>query len=391
MSLNLANLCLLPPQDLVSSYPLSQPVAIQVHQALALFQQALSLEESLQANIINVALHQLSPVEVIPLVKESSTGTKLNYQQVQEFDRYMEIQHVKAEEPAKLIVTSLLRTYLAFLEISAGVTLNPNKALIKSGFTTDAFLLRRVFGLDKYNENNNINTSQNLTDYNANFKIEPNHTLSPLHIWKKGHWVFLVFIQALIMSLERFVAALGNDQIDQAKVELETTTEIIYASGAAMKLTGNFNREKYENEIRPTMTIGNTQSLVQSDNLSGLMMWDHDYLMNIICKQKLLPIMKTLPAILETEYEKFVLAYKWGISDAHKSVCAEFGGGEIGSLIAASESSSAIKTLEKFEKNRVKLLDPMGLVKDSCPLNLDSQSKNFSAKDSIEDSSLDSE
>ncbi|MGB8685740.1 MAG: hypothetical protein WCD53_00150 [Microcoleus sp.] len=132
-----------------------------------------------------------------------------------------------------------------------------------------------------------------------------------------------------------------------------------------MKLTGNFTKEKYESEIRPTMTIGNPQSLVQSENLSGLMMWDHDALINIICKQKLLPILKTLPSILEVEHENFVRAYKWGISDGHKSICEEFGGGEIGSLIAASESSVAIKTLEKFEPSRVKLLDPMGLVKDS--------------------------
>jgi hypothetical protein len=240
-----------------------------------------------------------------------------------------------------------------------------------------------VFGLEQYQENINSNNIQKTNDCNANYHIQQNLTLSPLYIWKKGHWVFFVFSQALIISLERFVAAMNNDQIDQAQLELETTTELLYASGAAMKLTGNFTRDKYENEIRPTMTIGNPQSLVQSENLSGLMMWDHDALINVICKQKLLPIMKNIPTILETEYEKFVLAYKWGISDAHKSICAEFGGGEIGSLIAASEISTAIKTLEKFEKSRVKLLDPMGLVKDSCPLNLDSESKDFSGKDAI--------
>jgi len=235
---------------------------------------------------------------------------------------------------------------------------------------------------------NNIDDIQNSTNYHTNLNIETHPNISPLHIWKKGHWVFLVFSQALIISLDRFLAALGNDQLDQAKVELETTTELMYASGAAMKLTGNFTREKYESEIRPTMTIGNPQSLVQSENLSGLMMWNHDYLIKIICKQKLLPILKTLPSILELEHENFVRAYKWGISDGHKSICAEFGGGEIGSLIAASESSAAIKTLEKFEHSRVKILDPMGIVKDSCPLNLDSESKDFSGKDAIEDSSL---
>ena len=391
MPLNLGNLCLLPPQDVLSSYSLSQPVAIQVHQALAQFQQALSIEESLQANTIYATLQQLTPVSVIPLAKEFSTGTNLKYQQVQEFDRYMEVRHVKAEEPAKLIVTSLLRAYLGFLEISIGLTFNPNKASVKSGFKTYVILLIRAFGLYEYNLINNSDTIEILTNSHPSLNIEINPTLSPLHVWKKGHWVFLVFSQALIISLNRLVAAIGNDQLDQAKVDLETTAELMYASGAAMKLTGNFTREKYESEIRPTMTIGNPQSLVQSENLSGLMMWDHDYLINVICKQKLSPIIKTLPSILTAEHEKFVRAYQCGISEGHKSICSEFGGGDIGSLMAASESSAAIKTLEKFEKSRLKLLDPTGQVKGGCPLNLNSESKDFSAKDSIEDSSLRSE
>lgn len=391
MPLNLWNLCLLPPQDLLSSYSLSQPVAIQVHQTLAQFQQALSLEESLQANTINVALQQLTPVEVIPLAKEFLTGTNLKYQQVQEFDRYMEVQHVKAEAPAKLIVTSLLRAYLGFLEISAGLDFTHHKNSVKSGFKTYALLLIRAFGLEEYNLIDRIDNIQDLSNSDPSLKIETNPTLSPLHVWKKGHWVFLVFSQALIISLERLVAAIGNDQLDQAKVDLETTTKLMYASGAAMKLTGNFTREKYESDIRPTMTIGNTQSLVQSENLSGLMMWDHDYLINVICKQKLLPILKTLPSILAAEHENFVRAYQCGISEGHKSICENFGGGEIGSLIAASESSAAIKTLEKFEKSRLKLLDPTGQVKGGCPLNFNSESKDLSAKDSIEDSSLRSE
>ncbi|HAX79061.1 MAG TPA: hypothetical protein DCY88_25360 [Cyanobacteria bacterium UBA11372] len=382
MALNLANLCLLPPQDLVSSYQLSQPVAIQLHQALKQFQQALSGEEYLQANTINAALQQLTPVEVIPLEENFSTGTNLKCQHVQEFDRYMEVQHVKAKQPASLIVASLLRAYLAFLELSTSLPFNANKNLVKSGFTTYALLLRRALGLDEYNFDDNINNSQNFTYYNANFNIEPNLTLSPLQIWKKGHWIFLVFSQALILSLNRLVDAIGNDQLDQAKVEFETAAELMYASGAAMKLTGNFTREKYESEIRPTMITGNPQSLVQSENLSGLMMWDHDYLINVICKQKLLPMMKNLPSILEAEHEKFVRAYQCGISDGHQSICAEFGGGEIGSLIAASESSAAIKTLEKFENSRVKLLDPTGKVKGGCPLNMTLRAKTSVNSDS---------
>ncbi len=77
MAFNLANLCLLPPQDLLISYQLSQPVAIQVHQALAQFEQALSLDESVQVTNINTALQQLTPVEFNPIEEELCNNTNL--------------------------------------------------------------------------------------------------------------------------------------------------------------------------------------------------------------------------------------------------------------------------------------------------------------------------
>ncbi|MBE9197861.1 MULTISPECIES: hypothetical protein [unclassified Nodularia (in: cyanobacteria)] len=305
----------------------------------------------------------------------------------------MEVQHFQAKEPPCLIVASLLKAYLGFSEISSCLVFNHHQTLVISGFLSYALLLKRTFQLDVDNSINYINNIQESTNFHTYSNSEINQTLSPLHIWKKGHWVFLAFSQALIISLNRLAAAIANDQLAQAKLELETTAELMYASGAAMKLTGSFTREKYESEIRPTMMTGNHQSLVHSENLSGLMMWDHDYLINVICKQKILPIIKTLPKILEAEHEKIVLAYKCGISDGHKSICAEFGGGEIGSLIAASQSSAAIKTLKNFENSRVKLLDPTGRIKGGCPLNQtlsaetcvnsDSQGKDFSAKDAI--------
>ncbi len=291
----------------------------------------------------------------------------------------MEVQHVKAKEPAKLIVVSLLISYLGFLNISQGLGFNPHKASVKAGFKAYGSLLKRLFNLESYQLEYDLENNHNLTNYDTHADMEPNFSPSPLQVWQKGHWVFLVFSQALILSLNRLVDAIGNEQLDRAKIELETATELMYASGAAMKLTGNFTREKYESKIRPTMMTGNPQSLVQSENLSGLMMWDHHYLINVICKQKLLQIMKNLPSLLTAEHEKFVRAYQGGISDGHKSICTEFGGGEIGSLIAASESSAAIKSLKKFEKSRAKILDPQGLVQGECPL-----TQTLRAKTSLE-------
>ncbi|MFB8790661.1 MAG: hypothetical protein U7123_17855 [Potamolinea sp.] len=128
-----------------------------------------------------------------------------------------------------------------------------------------------------------------------------------------------------------------------------------------MKITGKFNREQYENEVRFTMTLGHPQSLVQSEALSGLMMWEHNYLVNLIWKKELLQIFKNIPNFLQSEHKNFVHAYQEGLSRVHRNICTKFGVTERESLIA-SHSNTAWKNLEKFEVNRLKMLNPQNLV-----------------------------
>jgi len=60
----------------------------------------------------------------------------------------MDVCHVNAKEPAKLIVASLLRAYLGFLEIDESWPLAPTEVkLIKVGFQSYGDLLVRVFNL----------------------------------------------------------------------------------------------------------------------------------------------------------------------------------------------------------------------------------------------------
>ena len=168
-------------------------------------------------------------------------------------------------------------------------------------------------------------------------------------IWKGFHWSFFVNIQGLIICLSRFENALTSGNLSQAQIELKTATDLMLASGAAMSLAGSFSRDEYEEYIRPTMAPPH----VQSADFSGLMSWDHAWLMQIW--KRLRPYFKQLPAPLEPEHERFVQAY-FELATAHKAVCEKFGGEETGSL--RFDRGNALKTLDKFALTRSQQLDP---------------------------------
>ena len=171
--------------------------------------------------------------------------------------------------------------------------------------------------------------------------------INPLITWKGFHWSFFINVQGLIISMSRFEQLITLANIELAKIELRTAANLMLASAASMELAGDFSREEYENYIRPTMMAPK----VQSDDFSGLMFWDHAYLM--IIWKKIQPRFKNMPPALQVEQEEFISAYMV-LSKSHKKVCSKFGGNDLGSL--RSSSKTAIQSLEKFEQSRKKLI-----------------------------------
>ena len=182
--------------------------------------------------------------------------------------------------------------------------------------------------------------------------------VEPQHIWKGFHWSFFVNIQGLIICLRRFEASLALENLAMAQIELETATDMMLASGAAMQLAGSMSPREYDSQIRPTMTPPH----VQSDNFSGLMSWEHAILMQIW--KRLGPAFKTLPDELQSQHERFVAAYFELLGD-HKAVCQKFGGDEAGSL--RFENGKAVDTLDKFGQIRLSHLDPNRRAINRCP------------------------
>jgi hypothetical protein len=171
---------------------------------------------------------------------------------------------------------------------------------------------------------------------------------SPLDIWIDGHWVFFAFIQSLIIALKRFRVEMDRGDLPAAKVELKAASTLLLSSGAAMKLAGDFSSRAYENEVRGLMVRPN----VPVDNFSGLLSADHIYLIKLW--KELKPYFANLPPELDLEHRDFVAAYK-ELAAGHRAVCDKFGGGEAPSL---RSTTTALDELNKFEKARLKLVDP---------------------------------
>lgn len=171
--------------------------------------------------------------------------------------------------------------------------------------------------------------------------------INPLKIWQGFHWCFFINVQGLIISMLRFERSFKSDDLQTAKTELNTATQLMLSAAASMELAGAFSREEYNRYIRPTMMPPN----VKSEDFSGLMFWDHAYLM--VVWQKIQPIFQNMPRKLQSEHDSFMAAYLV-LSQSHKQVCSKFGGNEITSL--RGSKTTAIKTLKKFEQNRQRLI-----------------------------------
>ncbi|WP_049783864.1 hypothetical protein [Acaryochloris marina] len=180
----------------------------------------------------------------------------------------------------------------------------------------------------------------------------------PQQIWKKCHWLFFINIQGLILSLRRFERSLAANNLSQARVELETATDLMLASGSAMELAGCLSHQEYEHQVRPTMAPPH----VTTPDFSGLMSWEHAALIEIW--KKLRPTFANLPDSFSAQHQQFVSAY-FSLSNAHRAVCQKFGGDQMGSL--RCDHITAVQVLDKFTKNRWKLIDPKRKTAPGCP------------------------
>ncbi|MDJ0500700.1 MAG: hypothetical protein PX483_07570 [Nostocales cyanobacterium LE14-WE4] len=174
-----------------------------------------------------------------------------------------------------------------------------------------------------------------------------NNELEGIVIWKKYHWLFFVFMQGNILCMLHLKKEMRTENMVQVGVILKSMSKLMLASGASMIFAGTPQSQEYENEIRPTMM----PPYVNSPDFSGIMSYDHAYLINLWKTER--ELFKLIPTVLNSAYEEFLEAHEF-LALAHKFVCNKYGGSQEGSL--RKKGVTALETLEKFSYSRRRLI-----------------------------------
>ncbi|ERT06769.1 hypothetical protein M595_3286 [Lyngbya aestuarii BL J] len=153
---------LLVPWDLLTEHPLNEAERVKITQALNCFLTALKqtrLETAL--SLTHETLETLEPVESSP-AKLSTTKASLKTWEVEDYDRYFQVNHVQTQQPAFCLLKSVIVASQQFLILCLNSQNQPDSNFPKldsnqieqqkQGFISYAHLLARLF--DVYLEDN---------------------------------------------------------------------------------------------------------------------------------------------------------------------------------------------------------------------------------------------
>ncbi|ATB30111.1 hypothetical protein [Melittangium boletus] len=167
--------------------------------------------------------------------------------------------------------------------------------------------------------------------------------------WTRGHHVFMVLLQGLIVVLNGLHRDLESSDIPAARAGLERATVLMRGSESAMRFAGDYDASAYERSVRPHLMPPRAPS-----ELTGLRWRDHEYLIKVLTGLR--PLFLKLDPSLKPQHEAFYRAVAQTY-DAHKCVCARFVGTESASLFMAERSDrSAMEVLEHFKRSRLQLV-----------------------------------
>jgi hypothetical protein len=172
----------------------------------------------------------------------------------------------------------------------------------------------------------------------------------PLLRWKLGHQVFFALVQSLVVTVGCAVDALRRG--DQAVHRmLDVATVVMRGSGAALRYAGDFSPLQYRGVVRPAMMPPNLAA-----KFSGLQIRDHAYLLKWLAEFR--PILAAADEAVSGRYQRFV-AEMGTTYDAHRYVCARFGGDAEPSLrMSAASSMTAADVLERLKQSRSRSVTP---------------------------------
>lgn len=134
-----------------------------------------------------------------------------------------------------------------------------------------------------------------------------------LERWEKGHQLFFVLIQDLVLVHKRLSRALMEQDWPAVSDALCDAEELWWSCATAFHHTGDFTREVFNNTVRPSMEPPNEQ-----EGFSG--MWSADHMALIVALGKLRPSLESLPSNLKRRHRRYLWALT-AMYQSHAWVC----------------------------------------------------------------------
>jgi hypothetical protein len=163
--------------------------------------------------------------------------------------------------------------------------------------------------------------------------------------WVHGHFVFMVIIQGLVVSLNCFCREVDRQQYRSANNHLKRAALLMTATEAAMHYTGEFSQQAYIDRVRPTLIPP-----IAQPNMSGIHWRDHEYMV----KNNFIELKAYLHSP-NKDIAEGVTQFRDAVGHAyvaHKQVCGKFVGDAQSSLLS---SAPAVSVLDKYRKARLKV------------------------------------
>jgi hypothetical protein len=183
-----------------------------------------------------------------------------------------------------------------------------------------------------------------------------------LRMWREGHHVFFVLIQAAIIELRGFLKAMTASDHVGATRHLDRASTLMLGSGAAMRIAGDVNQNSYADTVVSSMKKANPK-------FSGSDSPDHEELIETY--KEIEEIVEYLPVEVKPAYNRFLSAVRTAIG-AHVFVCAFHRGEERPSTgSGGSTKLSGVETLKRLGAHWLKLLTRhKGSGGKKCPFHL---------------------
>jgi len=191
-----------------------------------------------------------------------------------------------------------------------------------------------------------------------------------LRRWIRGHQLFAVLTQGLIVACHALARALRADDTSLMHAHVDLCLSVFRGSSAALRFTSHFSETAYNDRVRPRM-----MPPAAPIPLSGLMSADHRALVRTMRDMK--PAFLALRDREPERYQRLHDALST-VYDSHIYVCERFVGEQQSLLTAGRTEKSGPDLIRHFKSLRLKVLERDQRVE---PLELDERPTRYMAAD----------